>query len=135
MRRALRRPKVGAAVLAWMVEGLRMYREEGLADVPAEVEEATADYKRSQDPLADWLDERCVLDPYAFVLAKDLRESYEQHCEASHVKPLQGKAFGARLRDRGLLPTKAPTDDRAWSGIALIDGTNEGGVGGEGGLL
>jgi putative DNA primase/helicase len=133
IRKALRLPKVGAAVLAWMVEGLQMYREEGLADVPDEVEQATADYKRSQDPLADWLDECCVLDPYAFALAKDLIASYTNYCGENNATAVKGKAFAARLRDRGLEPTK-DSGARAWSGIALIDGANgefgeeEGGV-------
>ena len=46
------------AVLAWAVEGLRAYQKRGM-DTPAAVEQATAAYRRANDVLARFLDERC----------------------------------------------------------------------------
>ena len=44
-------------VLAWIIEGSRLYFEHGLGDAPAAVLEASAEYHRNADPISQFLDE------------------------------------------------------------------------------
>lgn len=46
-------------ILNWVLEGVKKYREKGLAQ-PAKVAEESAQYKQLQDVLGQWLEERCT---------------------------------------------------------------------------
>jgi putative DNA primase/helicase len=55
-------PEAKERILAWLVEGCLLWQAEGLEDVPREVERANAAYRRSQNPLSDFLEDFCILD-------------------------------------------------------------------------
>ena len=71
-----------AGILNWLLEGVRMYREEGLQQ-PEKVREATKAYRTESDVLGEWLDERCVLGNDAFVPTSAAWASWRSYSEMS----------------------------------------------------
>jgi putative DNA primase/helicase len=84
-----------AGILAWLVRGAIAWQQRGI-DPPFLVLEASAEYRRDEDDLADFIDEECYLDPDAECSAKDLyqrfREWWEENISKKKV-PAQ-KSFG-----------------------------------------
>lgn len=56
--------KESPGILAWLVRGCLLWQRHGL-NPPREVTEATEQYRRNEDLLADWSDERCFREPGA----------------------------------------------------------------------
>jgi putative DNA primase/helicase len=129
--KAVRDPKIkkiltdptqaGAAILAWAVQGLAAWRRDGLGTAKA-IEHATADYRAAMSPLADFLAERCVLDPEKWVASATLWQQYQAWATNSHVTaPLTRRAFAERLKVLGMRPDRAEGRDqtRIWRGVGL----------------
>src|SRR5262249_46901422 len=92
--------EAGAAILAWAVEGTRLWRDQGLGSAPA-VETATAAYRQAMSPLTDFLGECCVLRPQSWIAAEALRAAYERICRERGDHPITGKEWGAALTAAG----------------------------------
>lgn len=119
LKARLRDPAIGGpAILAWAVRGCLDWQTHGLV-VPKLVEDATEAYRKSQDPLSDFLADCCVLDAQAQVRADLLRETYEKWAKDFGVEALKGRAFGERLRSRGCRPERTKSS-RYWAGIGLV---------------
>lgn len=101
LKAAFTNPHVGGpAILAWLVEGCRLWQEHGLG-VPAVVEEATEQYRADMDPLKDFFEECCEFGPDARVTRKALWERYERWVRGAGIRhPLSRKTFGMRVRAR-----------------------------------
>jgi putative DNA primase/helicase len=112
-------PDVRAAILAWAVNGCLAWQREGLA-VPECVRDYTNEYRAENDPVREWLADRCLLDAGAWTSTASLRESYEGWCEANGEKPLGMTGLRNALRGRGLVPEKRGAE-RGWCGIAIDD--------------
>ena len=122
--------QAGPAILAWAVAGCARWLDQGLGE-PAAVREATADYRRSQAPLTDFVEECCRLGAGFGVQAGELRAAYERHCAENGVKhPLAARAWGEALRALGCERVVYRTSQgvrRMWGGIALQrDGSDSG---------
>ena len=89
-------------ILAWAVEGCRLWREGGLAD-PVGVLSATAEYRSDADIVGRFFADCCVLMPEVRCRASDLYETFvEWHRrEIGQDEPMSGTAFGRRLTDMG----------------------------------
>ena len=128
----LRQPS--AAVLAWAVQGCLAWQKRGL-DAPDTVQRATADLRKEMDPLADFLEDRCVLEDGAQVTSADLWDAYQGWARnAGERDPLSRQGLVERLKARSMEQTSPRIKGRrtrAWSGIALQGGTP--GTGGTGG--
>lgn len=90
-----------SGILNWMLDGLRIYLEEGLA-VPAAVLAATADYRDEQDPIGLFLRSCTVPDPAASVRAGDLFKAYTAWCEEAALSAWKQTSFGRALREKGI---------------------------------
>ncbi|HEX8913557.1 MAG TPA: phage/plasmid primase, P4 family, partial [Humisphaera sp.] len=109
-----------AGVLAWIVEGCRRWRAEGLG-VPAEVARATGDYRREMDSIGLFLDEGCVRGERLSAPARDLYAAYVAWTEDAGEKPLSQKRLGMELAKRGLTSDRdSYTGRRVWRGIGLL---------------
>lgn len=107
----------GAALLTWAADGARAWLRDGLGTSGA-VTAATADYRRSMDPLSDFIAERCVLADE--VSNADLRAAYEAWAKENGVKnPVGGNAFAERLETRGCERSRRHGGKRWWVGIRL----------------
>ncbi|MEM1684651.1 MAG: phage/plasmid primase, P4 family [Nanopusillaceae archaeon] len=106
-------------ILAWIVEGARRWRAEGLGDPPAVVAQATEEYRRENDPLEEWITECCETALRATAPAKALYESYCKWAEAQGEKPLSQNAWGRRMTEKGFSADIQPGGVRVRKGIRL----------------
>jgi putative DNA primase/helicase len=90
----------GPAILAWLVEGYLAWQRDGLG-VPEEVKRATEEYKEEEDPLAEFLADRCVVDKKLVVSTQDLYAAYTDWAGKTKETPLKKNDFGAKLNERG----------------------------------
>jgi hypothetical protein len=91
--------------------------------------EATDAYRRSQEPLADFVADRCRLGADCSITAERLRAEYEDWCRSTGVKdPVRGKAWGAGLRALGRTDGR-PGGVRGWHGVQLLQEHVPGGAG------
>jgi len=106
-------------ILAWAVEGCRQWLATG-EQPPATVLQATEQYRRDMDALANWIEDRCDLRPGVRTPAKDLYADYVAYCGRSGEDPLKQRTFGSRLTERGCGETRTGSA-RFRTGIRLID--------------
>lgn len=64
------------AILAWMVRGCLEHQQFGLQP-PDEVKKATEDYRKEQDSLGEWLENRTVKDTYAETESSELYDDFK----------------------------------------------------------
>jgi len=108
-----------AGILAWIVQGAAEWYAHGLG-APGEVQTATAAYRKDMDVLGAFLDEHCIADPQAWVLASRLYATYRDWCEQSGERALTQTAFGLRLDERGYPASRlGPKQARTRSGLRL----------------
>lgn len=118
-RRLCDDPDESSAVLAWAVQGALEWRKHGLRP-PRRVRRYTAEYRRENDPLDEFVADRCDLVPAADVTVSDLRRSYEDWCAANGQRPVGRRTLNAALEARGLGRGRRPQGGpRTWIGIAL----------------
>ncbi len=109
-------------IFNWMLDGLRAYQEIGLAE-PDEVKTAVEEYKRDEDVLGPWLEDRCLLgmnekgEIYSETAA-DLWKSYEEHCQMNAVDPVAKPTFWKLLTEHGI-ETERTMNSRLRRGIGL----------------
>ncbi len=92
----------GAGILAWAVRGYLAWQEQGL-NPPKVVLNATEEYERESDPLADFLEEACELFVDAETRAKDLYDHYKQWAEEygmGEKERLTSTMFGRKMSER-----------------------------------
>lgn len=113
--------KESAGIVNWMIAGLREYQRIGLAE-PAEVHDATQQYREDQDLLADFLKDNCVIEPTAKCGATDLYNAYTQwhSWQAPDEKVKPQRSFGFEMSDHGFKRDKdRDTKLRIYLGIRL----------------
>lgn len=89
-------------ILAWSVRGCLDWQRDGLRH-PDVVAAATRSYQDESDPLAEFLDEHCVLGDGYSVSAHVLFAAYKSWAEGTHVRPedrVNQKTFGGLIRKR-----------------------------------
>jgi putative DNA primase/helicase len=106
-------------VLAWMLEGLMDYWERGLSDVPVSVADAGKAYRKEQDLVGQWLDERCSLLDDAETEIGVLYTSYAAWCRASGAKALGKMRLGRSLGRRGF-ESRGSNGKTLWAGIYCL---------------
>jgi len=110
-------------ILAWMVRGALDWRASGGGKVglcaPAIVTAATADYRESEDTLAPFLAEHCILEPDVSVTRGELRKAYVAHAEGAKERPMSAQALCARLLELDGVTDGRAGGGRAWRGIRL----------------
>jgi|GEM_PF-2834230 len=88
--------KTGSAILAWAVEGLQIYLEKhSLGELPAEILESREDIYDSQNPLMDFIEEQCILDPKESIPTKLLRDKFNEY--RKDQRPMSTHAFARYL--------------------------------------
>jgi putative DNA primase/helicase len=110
-------------ILAWAVRGCLEWQRRGLGMPPA-IKEATEEYRQENDPLADFIEDRCVVALGAVVSAANLWQEY-RHWERENATgaPLNRRRFSRRLEVRGFQKTRQGHDRTwVWLGIALKPG-------------
>lgn len=104
-----------SGVLAWAVEGARLWREEGLG-VPEVVSAATTEYVRDENLVAQFCED--YLEPGGFCSARDMRNAYvywmsEQGHDVRYV--LSARNLGTALKQSGFAQARGPDASRGWN--------------------
>ena len=90
-------------VLAWAVRGAREWYASGLGE-PRTVQEATHEYRESEDRLAEFIDSCLVVEPGAEITPMELRRAYKAWMEESGFSSkeiLAGRSLGVEMDSRG----------------------------------
>ena len=113
----------GAAILAWAVSGCLAWQRDGL-QVPEVVELSTAAYRDSMNPLGDFIGERCILAPEAWVPSAALFDAYRTWAQEQGLRhTMTAKQVGEKLRGMGCEQERAgQPQQRGWRGIGLLAG-------------
>jgi len=104
-------------ILAWLVRGCIKWQEIGLCP-PGKVKEATEEYRRSEDLLADFLEERCVEDPRAVESAASLYDAFSEWWSSNVSKKVLSKKKFGRLIGRRFKRGKSSTVQ--YAGLRLL---------------
>jgi putative DNA primase/helicase len=109
-----------SGILNWLLVGVRSWKDVGL-DEPEAVKGATTGYRDEMDVLGSFIEERCTVESAATVGAGELYTVYGYWADANGEPKLSQKAFGLRLKERGLHPERTG-GKRFWRGIGFKEG-------------
>lgn len=109
--------EAGGAILAWVVEGARLWGATGTAP-PAVVRDLTAEYLSDQDLIGQWLNERCERAPQASELSGALHRNYVAWCEGQGVRPKSNVGLSAHLVSLGF-QKRATMVGKLFNGLRL----------------
>lgn len=107
-------------ILAWAVEGARLWNKQGLGDCLA-VALATHEYREEEDELGPFISEACILGREYKAHTGELYKAYLAWCVANGTEALSQKGLASRLKDRAenLRSVKVSGRLRQWLGIGL----------------
>jgi len=109
----------GPGILAWLVRGCLLWQKDGLSP-PAEVLRATAEYRRAEDDLADWLEEKCLVAEESTVTAKEAYQSFKEWYIANiSEKPISQKKFGDAMTRRFKKDRGGPSSTNRYLGLEI----------------
>ena len=105
LKEAFRTPECAAAILNWALEGLRLLRDEGFTP-PRAVQEATMDYRRTQDKMLRFIEDCAELgDGYETPIV-ELHNAFGTWCNESGLRGVTIGAFRSMLEERRLYTRK-----------------------------
>jgi putative DNA primase/helicase len=105
-------------ILAWMIEGARLWARDGL-DRPVAVVNASDRYFDEQDLFGHWLTEKCIVRPAATGRSGDLFSSWRAFARLNGEETGSQMTMAETLRKRGFQPVRLSGGVRAWRGIEL----------------
>lgn len=105
-------------ILAWAVAGALSWQQDGLP-APQAVLIATNDYRASQDTVAAWLGECCIVRPDLEAKSADLYASYKTWCEQAGERPHSQKKLGMLLDEKGF--SREKRSDHYRNGIGILE--------------
>jgi putative DNA primase/helicase len=112
-----------SGILNWMLEGVRLYQEHGLDDLP-QIVEAVAAYRHDVDVVAQFVeaatDELLVIqDDTAQIPIRNLHAMFVDWCARNgNRRPLGERRFGQRMESLGFARRKTATAN-VWTGIGV----------------
>jgi len=109
-------------ILAWMVEGFRLWHKDGLG-TPAVMERALDEYREKSDLMGAFIAECCELSPNAEELAGKLSSAAQSWARENGYKGISRNQMSDYLERQGLAKKRATAgvyvDKYVWSGIQL----------------
>lgn len=91
-----------SGIFNWMLDGYRLWREEGL-QIPTLIEEATSQYRAESDPIGEFLKAATARDASSSVQSSRLYSVYAAWCKANAIDPRSHTAFGKRMSTLGFV--------------------------------
>jgi len=111
-------------ILNWIVQGCLEYQRRGLSPIPAKVSNATTEYKRESDELADFIESPEVIEEDGIVgKASELYGAYTDWAEKSNLKKseiLSSVNFGKAMK--GKYRWEHKNTGNIFYGIGLVKG-------------
>ncbi len=99
-----------SGILNWCIEGLQLYRKEGLKP-PAAVQTATDTYRTDSDKLGNFINE-CLTKTDKNSKAKDVYEAYTKWCEDNGYGCENKGNFFAELKTKGLFMSSGTVEGK-----------------------
>jgi putative DNA primase/helicase len=123
------------AILAWAVQGCRDYLEMNSLDTPEVIRQAVDEFRKSQDSIGQFLEERCETLIEARARAPDeyhnplhyrvsnaeLYRAYKKFCDDNGEYSRSHRLLSQSMKERGY--RQMNSGGRYWEGVRLIDGT------------
>jgi len=108
-------------ILAWAVEGCRLWQTERLGMPPA-VKKATEGYRSEMDIIAQFIAERCETGTGCSITSRDLYQAFTDWCSHNGEETVSKKMLTQRLKELGYEPaTKiGPLKQRGLKGLTLL---------------
>ena len=107
------------SILTWIIQGLAMYRAQGLAE-PESVRQATLLYRNEMDSVQRFVQENATLDHKSRESIAEVKDRYREWCREEGLQPIPATNFNAALQDRGCVQVKSG-GVRYWNGLKLED--------------
>ena len=118
-----------AGILTWLVQGCLAWQRQGLAE-PTVVSEETAQYRRDEDRIGQFLGDQCVSgDPSYRVTRRDLYDTYAEWCRDNGLYAKSQIQFSKEISERGGFGKSKIMGTRSWTNLRLRraeDGDSDG---------
>lgn len=85
-----------SGIIAWLVAGNFEWQEKGLAP-PFQILGSTKEYRKSEDSVAQFIEQCCVVGDGKIARAKELADAYVDFCEDGGLKAIGKKKFFEKL--------------------------------------
>lgn len=114
-----------SGILNWLLDGVRMYQEQGLDDLP-QITDAVSAYRRDVDTVAQFVDasvdeHQLVVQDAMTIGCRQLHLIYQRWCADNGAKPLGERRFGQRMQSLGFERFKRESNN-VWLGIGQVQG-------------
>ncbi len=110
LKNRLRGKEELSGILNWCIEGLRLYRQQGL-EPPKAVQTATNTYRTDSDKIGNFINE-CLTKTGRNSKAKDVYEAYTKWCEDNGYGCENKGNFFAELKTKGLFMTSGTVEGK-----------------------
>ena len=111
--------QAGGAVLAWMIEGARRFIANGYKlTPPTVVQDALAEYRKSNDWLGAFMEECCELGENYAASSKELYQRYTAYCQVSGDYRRDSRDFANAMKSAGF-ELKHTKKGNAYTGLRL----------------
>lgn len=104
-----------SGILNWCIEGLRLYRQQGL-EPPKTVQNATETYRTDSDKIGNFINE-CLTKTGKNSKAKDIYEVYVEWCSDNGFGTENKSNFFSELKTKGLFATSGTVDGKTVKNI------------------
>jgi putative DNA primase/helicase len=111
----------GPAILAWAVEGYRVFAREGLGTPPKRVAEATGQVRARMATVERFAKECLVRAPDARTLSSGIFASYSAWCAREQETPVALSTFNTLLAKAWKIEKRHTEHGEAWFGVRLHD--------------
>lgn len=106
-------------ILAWCLNGLQLFKEQGLNDLPKALVSSNEEYRKDSDIVGMWIEECCEIDSECFTSNHGIYESYEGWAKSYGFRPLSQKNLAEKFKERGFVKVKV-RGDRGWVGVRVL---------------
>jgi putative DNA primase/helicase len=106
-----------SGILNWLIAGYRAYRLQGLG-LPTKVQSASQEYFSETDPVRQFLEECCQLEPTYHVAQKTIYAVFQRWCEETGHTVLGLRWFKAAMQQHGVEQVRR-ADGRVWQGVTV----------------
>lgn len=110
LKNRLRGKEELSGILNWCIEGLRLYRQQGL-EPPKAVQTATNTYRTDSDKIGNFINE-CLTKTGRNSKAKDIYEAYTKWCDDNGYGCENKGNFFAELKTKGLFMTSGTVEGK-----------------------
>jgi putative DNA primase/helicase len=118
-------------IFVWMLQGYHRLKQRGYFDPGDNLEAETNEYRKENNSVLSFVDEKCQLSAENVITKDNLYETYKSWCKDSGMMALSKKKFAIQLmKHYGLgKDSRDCHGDRIWQGIGLENGGLKNGYG------